>query len=189
MTSTVPAPGETVAVIRTSDDMVEAMRTIKARLSLSNAFCDAIGGLTTGHTDKVLGPTRSKNLSPMLFDMFCELFAVEFHMVLNMDAVKRMEARWEGRETRNVRLDANRVSKALLDRAKPHIMRASGALGAAARNAVLTAEQRSSIARKAARKSGRLNGLTPEQRSTIARKASNARWSKQRSAIMVPIEP
>src|SRR6185295_9825171 len=101
-------PGMVIAVIRTQDDLVEAYRKIKELRCLSNDWCDAIGGLTRGHTDKVLGRSRQKNLSPMTQALFSELFAVEFHMVVDLEAAKRMESRWEQRDSSNVRIDAKR---------------------------------------------------------------------------------
>lgn len=144
-------PGEVIAVIRTQDDLIEALRKAKDMLGLSNQWCDAVGGLTAGHTDKVIGPSRTKSLSQMTFDLFCEMFAVELHMVVNMDAVQRMAARWEGRNASNVRVESNRVSAGLLERAKPHILMASAKHANAVRNEMLTREHRSKIARKAAR--------------------------------------
>jgi hypothetical protein len=59
-----------LAVIRSHSDLIEAFRAAKAMRGLSNNFCDARGGLTSGHTDKALGPAPVKGLSPMLFDTF-----------------------------------------------------------------------------------------------------------------------
>jgi hypothetical protein len=154
----VPALDEAIAVVRNSDDLVEAFRKVKAVLGLSNQFCDMIGGLTTGHTDKILGPSRMKSLSPMTLDLFLELFAVELHMVINVDAAQRMAARWEGRENSNVRIDTKRLSKAILERAKPIIHSEAGRKGGLARN-----------------------NWPLEKRSGAARKAAKSRWRKQRA--------
>jgi hypothetical protein len=154
----IPATADVIATVRSSEDMVDALRAIKTLLGLSNEFCDQIGGLSSGHTDKILGPTRAKNLGPMTFDLFCELFAVEFRMHINIDAAKRMAERWEGREMRNVRIEPNRVSKVLLQRAKSHVLKASGQIGGMVRNEM----------------------LTPKHRKDIASKAAKARWRKHR---------
>lgn len=151
MTAPLPLPSDIIATVRNSDDMIEALCTIKNRLQLSNAFLEAMGLLVEGHIDKVLGPTRAKNLSPMIFDLLCECLAVQFEMKINLDAVKRMESRWEAREQRNVRFDTRAPSKKIIERAKPHVLRDFSALGNAARNAMLPGEHRSKIAKKAAR--------------------------------------
>jgi hypothetical protein len=65
----------TVVTIRSYDDLIEAFRARKGEIGLSNTDCDTLGGLTPGHTDKVLGPARAKNLGPLTFDIFCEMFA------------------------------------------------------------------------------------------------------------------
>lgn len=167
----------TIATIRCTDDLVEALRAIKAKLELSNDFVDAVGGLTRGHTDKVLGPTRAKNISPMTLDTFLEVFAVELHMVVNLDAVKRMEARWEQITPDRIRLTANRISVKLLARANPIIMRENGRKGGIAR----VCQQGASLAdncRRAGR--ARMRKLTKKERSALARKGGIAKAAKRR---------
>lgn len=140
-----------LAIIRSQDDLVEAFRARKDALGLSNRFCDEVGGLSSGHTDKVIGPSRKKQLSAMIFDLFCELFAVEFHMSENLDAAARMESRWEAREARNVRVENGRVSKKLVERAKPLVAKEMGSVGGKQRAALLSAKQKSGIAQKGAK--------------------------------------
>ncbi len=106
-----------IATIRTQDDLIEPLRAAKAMRGLSNDFCDERGGLTRGHTDKVLGPTRAKSLSPMTFDMFMELLAVQLVLLPNPDAEARQKAKWEGRDVSNVRTGEHKVSRVLLERA------------------------------------------------------------------------
>jgi hypothetical protein len=143
---------QVVAVVRKHADLIEVFRLMKERLQLTNEFCDDVGGLTKGHTDKILGPSEAKNIGPVTFDLFCEMFAVEFHVRVDLDATKRMESVWEGRERPlypNARV--KRISKKLIERAKPHVFREMGQRSAPARMQCLTAEHRSRIARKAAR--------------------------------------
>lgn len=144
--------GEVIAVVHRHSDLIDVFRMMKERLNLTNEFCDDVGGLTKGHTDKILGPTESKNIGPVTFDLFCEMFAIEFHVKIDMEAVKRMEAVWEGRE-RPLYPDARvkRISKKLIERAKPHVAQQMGRAGAAKKMVMLSAEHRSKIARKAAR--------------------------------------
>lgn len=140
-----------IATIRTQDDLIEALRVAKAMRGLSNDFCDQRAGLTRGHTDKVLGPTRAKSLSPMVFDLLMEIFAVELILVPNPEAEARMKPRWEDRDTSNVRTGEHRVSKHVIERAKPHVLREHMKKANAARNSQLSCEQRSEIARKGGR--------------------------------------
>jgi hypothetical protein len=140
-----------LATIRTQDDLIEALRVAKAMRGLSNDFCDQRAGLTRGHVDKVLGPTRAKSLSPMVFDLLAEIFAVQFIMVVDLEAEARMKPKWEGRDSSNVRTGQHRVSKHVIERAKPHVLREHLKKANEARNRQLSCEQRSEIARKAGR--------------------------------------
>lgn len=127
-------PGcEILASAHGYDELIEALRSVKEIRELSNDFCDDVGGLTKGHTDKVLGPSRAKTLSPMTLNLFLELFAVDIVLVTNLDAAKRMEPRWERREAGHVRLKPARMSQKAIDRARPFVMAELGRRGAAAR--------------------------------------------------------
>jgi hypothetical protein len=191
---TAPLADEVVMVVRMHQDFTEVFRLMKERLGLTDQFCDLRGGLTRGHTNKILGPTESRHWGPSTFDLFCEMFCVEFHAKIDMEAVKRMEVIWEER----VRpfYPNKRVSKKLIELAKPHVFKASGKVGADARMIMLRPEHRQAIARKAAKKRwrkwakkmGRRGGkvcakrLSRRQRVERARTAANARWDKAKTA-------
>jgi len=153
---TTPIAGQTIAVIRSHAELADAFRAIKDMLQLSDAFCDEIGGLSVGHTSKCLGPTRIKNIGPVPFDTFCELFAVEFRMVINYAAVQRMQERWERRNPERIKIENRKPSKELVARAKPLVLRDFSRMGNAARTLLLPREQRVKIAKKAARARARL---------------------------------
>lgn len=156
----VPGADEVIAVVRTLQDAVDVFRLMKERLGLTNGFMDDVGGLTPGHTDKILGPTEEKRLGYDTFALFTALCAIEFRVHIDMDAVKRMEAIWEKRE-RPLYPNAKvkRISKKLVERAKPLVMKDTGRVGGIVRSHV----------------------LTPKHRSDIARKAAKARWKKERA--------
>lgn len=144
--------GEIIAVVRKHQDIADVFRMMKERLGLTNEFCDDAGGLTKGHTDKILGPSESKSWGPTTFDLFCEMFAIEFRVHIDLNAAKRMEAVWEGRERPlypNARV--KRISQKLIERAKPHVLSAHLKKANTARNTMLSCEHRSQIARKAAK--------------------------------------
>ncbi len=148
----IAAPIELQAVIRRHRDFVELFRLMKSRLGLTNEFIDAAGGLTPGHCDKLLGPSLSRNFGAAIFDTFCTLFALEFHVHLDFEAMQRMRPIWEGRKRPLLPNGKGaRVSKELLERARPHVLRANAKAANAARNEMLSREQRSAIARRAAR--------------------------------------
>jgi hypothetical protein len=146
------APPEVVAVIRRHRDFVELFRLMKARLGLTNEFIDAAVGLTAGHCDKILGPSQCRNFGPAVFDAFCGLFAIEFFVRIDLEAAERMRAIWE---VRKKPLCPNgkvaRMSKALIERAKPFVIKANCRAANQARNAILTCEQKTAISRHAAK--------------------------------------
>jgi hypothetical protein len=180
----VPLEGDIIATVRRASDWATAFRAMKDILGLSDAFCDQVGGLAVGHTSKCLGPSATKNIGPVPFDVFCEMFAVEFRMTINIDAMKRMVDRWEQRNQDRVRIENRRPSKAILERAKPYVI-SQLAREAGIKSASLPTH------RKACRKGGkaRARKLTKQQRKAIAKMGADARWAKARaSALTVPIE-
>lgn len=146
-----------LAMIRSYDDLIAAFRARKAEIGLSNEDSDRLGGLTPGHTNKLLGPTGTRKLGPVTLDVLLELYAVELVMVVNVDAARRMEARWERRDERAVRVDASVISRTLVEKAKPVIFSEIGAQ-----------------LREARKK------IKPSTRRRIARQAARARWHPKR---------
>ena len=140
-----------IATIRTQEDLIEALRAAKEMRNLSFKVLDDLGGFTQGHMERVIGPRREKGMSPFVFQMLCSLLAVKLEMVPDEDQARRMAAKWEGRDTSNVRLEKGRISKTLLERAAPHVFKAAGELGGKARARQLSPKQMSEIARKGGR--------------------------------------
>jgi hypothetical protein len=175
-----------IAVIRCSEDLVEAFRLVKDRRKLSNDFVDGLAGLTRGHTDKVLGPTRAKNISAIpvsgTLDLYLQVFAVRLVMVDDVEFAQGMEAKWEARNASQYRSVANRVSKQLVERAKPLVMRDLGRLGGLKSASLPSARQ---VAQKGGK--ARAKKLTRQLRRDIARKAglASAEAKRQRAATAV----
>jgi hypothetical protein len=179
--------GEVIATVRDSRDMVEAFRKAKDMLRLTNAHCDELAAMVEGHTDKVLGPSAQKEIGPLTFSKLCWLFAVKFEMVIDLEQMKVMAEHWEDRQRKRPLFPDGkvaRISKKILEQAKPLVYRDCGAAGGRVRAALLTPKQRTKIARNAARKSGRLKGLSPERRVEIARAAGLASAAKRRAAAI-----
>jgi len=153
---------EPIAVIRNYEELVDALRTRKNGLQLSNATVDRLAGLTDGHTDKILGPTATKGFSRMTVDLLLQVFAVKLVMVEDVEAAQVMAERWEQRNSSQFRAIPNRLSKALLERAKPLVFK--------------------DIQRSAGLKSraGRMSKLSPKRRKQIAKKAIRTRWKRHR---------
>jgi hypothetical protein len=138
---------------QTYDEVVDIFRRRQDELGLSNEVAEQLGGLTSGHVDKLLGPTRSKTMGAFTIDVLMEVFAVDFVMVESAEKLARMESRWEEKQRcYSVPITKRRkISAKLIEQAKPLIMRELAKRGAAARNANMSAEQRSKLARRAGR--------------------------------------
>ena len=143
-----------IATIRTQDDLIEALRAAKAMRGLSNDFCDERGGLTRGHTDKVLGPTRQVTQP----DDVRHVYGIARRGV-GADAGSRGrstdKAKWEGRDMSNVRTGEHKVSRAVLERAKPHVLKDFASAGGKASGAMRTGSLGSEIMRRIARRGWR----------------------------------
>lgn len=154
-------PDEVIAVIRRHQDFTEVFRAMKERLGLSNEFIEKCGDMAPGHIDKIFGPSGAKNWGPTTFDFFCELLGIEFHAKIDLDAVKRMEGVWEKRK--RAPTENSRISRKLIEKAKPHVLQGLAKCGNDARNAMLTGEHKSRIARKAAKSRWRKERATARQ--------------------------
>jgi hypothetical protein len=145
MTEAMPA-----TVVKDYTGLVAALNDAKNHLGLSNEFCEEIGDLTAGQIDKWIGPSLAKSfMTPFAFNMFCELFAVEFVMRPNPQAIERMQSRWERRNHNRIRVSSKPLSLAVKERAKSEIFAELGRRGGLARARSITSAQRSAIARKA----------------------------------------
>ncbi|MDI3563544.1 hypothetical protein [Bradyrhizobium sp. Arg816] len=153
-----------IATIRSQDDLIEALRAAKEMRNLSFKTLDALGDFTEGHMERVIGPRREKGMSPFVFQMLCSLLAVKLEMVFDPDQANKMEAKWEGRDTSNVRLEKGRVSKSLLERAKPHVLKDFAKAGGKASGAMRTGSQGSEIMRKIAKQGWRTRRRTLKER-------------------------
>jgi hypothetical protein len=65
-------------------------------------------------------------MSPFVFQMLCSIFAVKFIVVPDEEQARRIIDKWEGRDLTNVRLEKGRVSKQILERARPNLLQEFG---------------------------------------------------------------
>lgn len=153
-----------IATIRSQEDLIEALRAAKELRNLSFKTLDALGDFTEGHMERVIGPRREKGMSPFVFQMLCSMLAVKLEMVFDPDQAAKMLATWEGRNTSNVRIEKGRVSKSLLERAKPHVLKDFAKAGGKASGAMRTGSQGSEIMRKIAKRGWRTRRKTMRER-------------------------
>lgn len=178
-----PNPSEIIGTVRTLQDAVEVFRTMKDRLGLTNEFIDDVGGLVKGHTDKILGRTETKRLGYDTFALFTELLGLKFEVYVDIEAVKRMEKVWEMRKRPLFpHRKPGRVSKKLIEMARPHVFKACASSGGTKRGHSLPAKLRSKIARKGGK--SRMRKITKEERSAMSRKGWETK-RRQRALIVV----
>lgn len=163
----VPLPGVALWEARSLEELADGLRWMKDTLGISDKALDDLAGLTEGYANKLLGPTRYKNLGVTTLPLITGALAVKWVMMVDETQIQRMADRWEGRNEQRVRIENRRPSKELLERSKPHVLKAHLKAANTARNAMLSSEQRSAIARKAAK----------------------ARWRKKRARKPKPAPP
>jgi hypothetical protein len=170
MNAPITGPGLILGEARNGDDVIAIFRAHKERLGLSNAHVDELANFISGHTDKLIGPTGSKKFGPLTFTALNWTLAVKWVAVIDLDQAKIMEQYWEDRQRQmsHVRAEPSRVSKAIIERAKPHVLRSFSQAGVEARKKQLTGEQKTAIARKG----GRARQRKRRQREREARHAA-----------------
>jgi hypothetical protein len=140
-------------------ELVDLLRERKAELGLSDEFLEAQCLMAAGSATKYLGRCPVKTISGKLGD-FLEVLALQIRVEPNPEAEARMRSRWEGRDAGKVHPPKRRVSKALMEVARPLVISAMAKAGNEAK----------------------MRMLRPEHRTEIARKAANARWRLHRAA-------
>jgi hypothetical protein len=91
-------PSVTDALVTTVDELIEALRSRKDELGLSNAFVEAQLQMADGHCDKLLGPTRRKGMSVAVLLDIIELFGAQLVIQVDAETEARMRERWERRD-------------------------------------------------------------------------------------------
>jgi hypothetical protein len=135
--------------IRSYNELVDYMRLRREQIGISNETLEQIIGLTKGHADKLLGPSRVKNLTRYTLDCFLAALAIKLIPAPDHEREAEMSGRYEQRNQCQVR-KLGRVSQDTFERVKPHVFAALGRAGGLKRAASLPAKQRSRIARAAA---------------------------------------
>jgi hypothetical protein len=104
------------------DEFLDLLGDVRIARGLSCEHLDHLIGLTKGHTNKILSPRREKGLSPAVLDGFLTSLAIRLTVVEDPEALARMQGRWEHRDETNVRKRGWRVSRRLLNRARPVVL-------------------------------------------------------------------
>jgi hypothetical protein len=114
------------------DELIDALGEMRVKRKLSYANLDELVGLTRGHSEKILGPARVRGLSPVIFDALLPALGIRLAVIEDPEAIAAMARRWEPRDESNVR-NSQRISRRLLDRARPFVLQElAGAIAAVA---------------------------------------------------------
>src|SRR5262252_1943390 len=143
--------------IASYNDLVEAFRVRKVELGLSDAALDERAGLTSGHSGKLLGPSRERGIGAAVFNPLLDALGVDLIMVPNPAKLAGRDL--EVRDARHVRTDHPRIGQEQIRRCRPVV------LEEAARKAV----------------NARWGRSTPEQRQAVVASLNEARAAKRAS--------
>jgi hypothetical protein len=109
-------------VIRNYDDLVAVLVLQKNALGLSHSTLEHVCGLATGHADKVLGRAKTKSIGKWLLGILLEGLALELVPRVNQEALKRVGARHQRRNEKQVRT-SQPLSQEILARAAAELGR------------------------------------------------------------------
>lgn len=104
------------------DELVDALDDVRIARGLSFEALEGLAGLASDHAQKCLGPARAKKLTPMVLDALLPALGVRLALIDDPQAIAAIERRWEQRAETNVRRNDWRVSRRLLDRARPFLL-------------------------------------------------------------------
>jgi hypothetical protein len=156
------------APIRSMDELVQALRTRRDELNISHETIDAIAGLQSGYTSKLLAPKPIKNLGPMSFGSLLGALGLAVVVVPDPQAEARVEKHWTKRK-RPMKLIPASIPASIACEV-PATLQISAELQDKLRNIA-------SLGGKA-----RAAKLSRRRRKQIALKAILTRWRKKREA-------
>jgi transcriptional regulator with XRE-family HTH domain len=82
--------------VRGYDDLVIAIRAVKEFLGLSNETLEEIAGLTRGHIDKLLRPSREKKIGPQVLPLILGALGIRLRVEIDPEQSKRVARKVPG---------------------------------------------------------------------------------------------
>jgi hypothetical protein len=164
---------EPLGTVRTYEDFHRIIRARVESLDISRETVGEIGGLTPRYANKLLSPQPTKGIGRMAFGVLLGSLGLKLLVVEDAEALARVRSRLVKRGPMPAPGTVHwRQRKAAEAAAMPKPVQQSG-------RAILRNRLRV-LGRKGGLRSGpaRMAKLTPEQRSGIARVAARARWEK-----------
>jgi hypothetical protein len=144
----------TPTAVTSIEELLAALRARRDEIGITNESIDSIAGLPDRYASKLLSPDPSRSFGEMSLGSILGALGLGIATVViheDPEQTARVSHRWTQRKRPHYRLGKPRIGEALIERAKPAVLRDLSKLGNSARQAMLPAKQRSAIARKAAR--------------------------------------
>ena len=93
---------EPLGVVRNYTDLLDVARARMAALSITFETLDAVSGVASGYSAKLLGPNPSKRLGAMSFAAVLGALGIELHAFEDQEALERLRPRLVKRRLRRV---------------------------------------------------------------------------------------
>lgn len=143
-------------MFRDYDGLVEQLRMWFEERRISHVKLDELAGLAQGHAGKILGEAQIKKFSTFSLFAVSQTLGLRFRLEEDPELVAQMRQHWEQCEVAQKRtLRKAQLGKATKARVFPVIAREMQKRSNNMRNHQLSPEQRTDIARKAGKASGR----------------------------------
>jgi hypothetical protein len=146
-----------LATVTDYNGLIEALKARQAEIGITNATLEALTGLQPGYVGTLFGSSRGRSLGGTSFGLLLGGLAVKMIIVVDLDAARRMEKRWEQRE-RPLMLNGAQHKLIEIKFTRRHMKK---------------------IAKKS--RAARMEKMTPAQRRRVARKAAKSRWKQHRA--------
>jgi hypothetical protein len=105
-------------LLRTADEILDAVKARKEALGLSDALVDEIAGYSAGRWNKSFGPSCEKPPSVSTLMIFADVLGLSIMLVEDPQKVRRMSSRWQRRAEGYVH-DASKVASSAMRRLRP----------------------------------------------------------------------
>jgi hypothetical protein len=143
-------------IVSSIPELLTALRARRDELEITNESIDNIAGLSDRHASKLLAKNfPSRNLGKITFPLVLQALGLGIGAVVLLEdpeEIERVSKRWVKRKRQLFKTGkVTCVGRELLERAKPHVLRANAKAANRARNAILTCEQKTAISRHAAK--------------------------------------
>jgi hypothetical protein len=144
----------TPTIVSSIPELLQTIRQRRDELSITNATIDDIAGLTDRHTSKILAAHfPSRNLGRISFPAVLGALGLGIGAIVLLEDPEQVAAvskRWARRKREILKTGQARIGAKLISRARPFVLKENARAANEARNRLLSSEQRSAIARKAA---------------------------------------